>query len=342
MRWLKKVLGQTGRKAAEERCTKGYIAAREGRLDDAQRLYDDAVDADPTLAVAAFNAGQTALERYNRDVASLDAAARNQRLRTALQHLEKALVIDDTHAPSWRAVARVQERLGDVVAAYDSWGRVERRLTPSPVVDEPGQTVGREPTRELQEERAEARNERLRLKPAADLARAMTTVQDLVGEAIVDPTASMLAVDALLAARDAAAAANVPSPAFLSTVAGTLARKVGQHERARTLFEGALTADPRDLEALRNLATVCLALDDLPAALKASTAAYRLDPIDAGLVCNVGVCHLALATAGTPVPHLAQAREYIDLAKQLSPKDPIVLRAVAAVADAERAAASTG
>ncbi|HEY1098089.1 MAG TPA: hypothetical protein VGF99_04145, partial [Myxococcota bacterium] len=189
MRWLKKVLGQTGRKAAEERCTKGYIAAREGRLDDAQRLYDDAVDADPTLAVAAFNAGQTALERYNRDVASLDAAARTQRLRTALQHLEKALVIDDTHAPSWRAVARVQERLGDVVAAYDSWGRVERRLTPAPAVDEPGQTVAREPTREQQEERAQARNERLRLKPAADLARAMATVQDLVGEAIVDPTA---------------------------------------------------------------------------------------------------------------------------------------------------------
>ena len=62
--------------------------------------------------------------------------------------------------------------------------------------------------------------------------------------------------------------------------------------------------------------------------------AYRLDPIDPGLVCNVGVCHLA---AGDVVG----AREFIDLARQMAPKDPIVVRALTALVDAERAAAAT-
>ena len=53
-------------------------------------------------------------------------------------------------------------------------------------------------------------------------------------------------------------------------------------------------------------------------------AAYRLDPLDAGLVCNVGVCHLALGD-------LAQAREFIVLAAAMAPEDPIVIRAAAAL-----------
>ncbi len=343
MRWLKKVLGQTGRKAAEERCTRGYIAAREGRLDEAQRLYDDAVDADPGLAVAGFNAGQTALERYNRDVAVLDAAGRDQRLRQALTHLEHALSVDDRHAPSWRALARVQERLGRVDAACAAWARVEACLGASDVgadvaIDGVVGAPRKEVTREQQQERAEARSERLRLKPGADLVIALAHVQELIGDEIVNADVAAAAVDALLAARDRAAEANVPSPAGLSTVAGSLLRKVGRLEEARGLFDAALVADPRDLEALRNLATVCLNLGDLPSALRASLCAYRLDPGDSGLVCNVGVCHLASWQAGKG--DLVAAREYLDLARQMAAKDPIVVRALAALAEAEKTAAT--
>lgn len=336
MRWLKKALGQTGRKAAEDRCTKGYVAAREGRLDAAQKLYEDAVDADPGLAVAWFNAGQTSLERYNRDAAVLDDAGRQQRLRHALKHLEQGLVVDDRHAPSWRALARVQERLGRVDAACAAWARVEACLGVE--VDNPDGTR-RDVPRELQAERAEARSEKLRLKPAADLALSMALVQELIGDEIVDATQATTAIDALLAARDAGAAVNVPSPPFLLTVAGSLARKVGQLDRARSLFEAALVADHRDLEALRSLATVCLSAGDLPAALRASMSAYRLDPVDPGLVCNVGVCHLAAHQAGK-AGELVAAREFIDLARQMAPKDPIVVRALGALVDAERAAAA--
>jgi tetratricopeptide (TPR) repeat protein len=322
VRWLKKALGLAGRKAAEDLCMKGYIAAREGRLDDAQRHYDDAVAADDTLAVAAFNAGQTALERYNRDAAALDDAGRRARLEVARNRLEKAVAVDDAHAPSWRALARVRERLGDVAGAVLAWERVEQHLH----VDEGA------PVAAVVEARAEARRERARLAPAAALALAVRRARELLASEVVDAAAAGVAVDALLAARAAATATSSPLPPGLATLMGCLARRGGDG-RARDLLDEAVAADPRDLEAVRNLATLCLASGDFPAALRASQAAYRLDPVDAGLVCNVGVCHLALARAADVVDEeqLARAREFIDLARQLSPKDPIVLRAVAAL-----------
>jgi len=337
VRWLKKALGMTGRKAAEDLCTRGYVAAREGRLDAAQKLYDEACDADPTLAVAWFNAGQTSLERFNRDVATLDAAGRAERLRTAAAHLSRGLDGDANHMPSWRALARVHERLGRLDAAFGAWGRVEACLgMANPDVDG---AVGSD----LAGARTEARRERARLKTAADLASTTRHVQELIGQDTVDVAVAAAAVEALVAGRataiaeaasaDAAdgadgAAVVVVAP-FLLTLAGTLARKAGDLARARTLLDSAVVEGPRDLEAWRNLATVCLAQGDIAAALKASQTAYRLDPVDAGLVCNLGVCHLAAVDAG--LGSLDEAREYIELAAGLAPKDPIVQRAVAAL-----------
>jgi tetratricopeptide (TPR) repeat protein len=320
VRWLKKALGQTGRKVAEDRCTKGYIAAREGRLDAAQKLYEDAADADDTLAVAWINAGQTALERFNRDSAALSEAERSQRLDQALTFLVRAVASDDTHAPSWRALARVQERLGQVENAEASWARVERCLLAG----------GGELSPEDRDGLAVARTERQRLKPAAELASTLQAATTLLGAADLEIEAATAAIDDVLRARDAALDVGLAVPAHTLVVAGGLARKSANLERARTLFEASLVERPRDLEALRNLATVCQGLGDVQAALRASMQAYRLDPTDAGLVCNVGVCHLA---AGA----LTSAREYVDLARQLAPKDPIVLRAVAAVVEAEQA-----
>ena len=342
MRWLKKALGMTGRKAAEDLCTRGYVAAREGRLEVAQKLYDDACDADPTLAVGWFNAGQTALERFNRDAAHLDNAGRAERLRTAAAHLSRALDADENHLPSWRALARVHERLGRLDAAFGAWGRVEACLGTTGL-DEHGHAIdgvrgvadgvadgvsgGVSGGVDVNAARIEARRERARLKNAAALVVATTRVKDLLAD-VHDVAAAVAAaaVDDLLAARDAAD--GEPAP-FVSTQAGALARKAGDVARARELLDGAVASDPRDLEAWRNLATVCLTQADLPAALKASLAAYRLDPVDAGLVCNLGVCHLAAAAAGHG--SLAQAREYIELAARLAPRDPIVVRAVAAL-----------
>jgi tetratricopeptide (TPR) repeat protein len=327
MRWLKKALGLSGRKAAEDLCMRGYVAAREGRLDAAQKLYDDAVDADPTLGVASFNAGQTALERYNRDAHSLDADAKRARLGEAFTHLTRAVDVDADHAPAWRALARVQERLARPADAEAAWARVEKLLA----TQSDGDAADRANAR------TEARRERERLKPAAAVAVAVADVRAHIAAVDLDVEAAVVAIDAAVVAIDAAAAANVVVNAGVMSLLGTLARRA-KHPQARAFFEAAIAADAHDIDAHKNLATICLEIGELPAALRASQAAYRLDPIDAGLVCNVGVCHLAMVEAGQG--DLGQAREYIALAGQLSPKDPIVQRAMSALDRVERARAA--
>ncbi len=320
MRWLKKALGKTGRKAAEELCTKGYIAAREGRLDAAQKLYDDAIDADETLSTAPFNAGQTALERYNRDAASLSDDDKRERLEQAVGYLRRALELDTQHVPSWRALARVYERLNRIDAAYAAWGRVEGLLLAH---------TERELSRDDQEERETARKELTRLKSAAELAIALARVKELASSDDHDLVVAeaAVAIDALLLATDVAVKDGTAAPKGMHTIAGILARKASDTARARALLEQAVAEDARDLEAHKNLATLFLAGDDLAAALRASNAAYRLDPTDPALVCNLGVCHLGLGDVD-------KAAEYIDLAVQMAPKDPIVQRAHKALKEA--------
>ncbi len=323
MRWLKKALGMSGRKVAEDLCTKGYVAAREGRLDAAQKLYDDAVDADPTLAVASFNAGQTALERYNRDAATLSADVKRARLAEALAHLRRAVDVDGDHAPSWRALARVYERLAKPADAAAAWGRVEVALAN----DSDGDAA------ERQAARNEARRERERLKPAADVANAIDDVRAAIAAADIDEAAASAAIDVAVAAIAAAAGTDTVVSPGVNSLLGTLGRRV-KHPQTRGFFEAAIAANAGDIEAHKNLATICLEAGELGAALKASVAAYRLDPVDAGLVCNVGVVHLAMVEAGQG--DLSAAREFITLAGQLSPKDAIVQRALVALERVER------
>ena len=382
VRWLKKALGMTGRKAAEDLCTKGYVAHREKRLDAAQKLYEDAFDADETLTVAAFNAGQTALERYNRDVDNLDDAARWQRLQHARGWLERTLEVDPRHGKAWRALARVDERLGRFDAAQAAWTRAEACLVP----EDGGEIVDSESDRNLEAERAEARREQARLKPAADLQRALVQARELQRDGATAPTpahrsavADADANDDADAADDAddhdgaprndaeegadeapqtdeerlaqarVAAAEVlirvaecygedPLPGVenlddgIFTLAGLLLRKAGLLEEAASHFRRAVEEDRKDLEAWKNLATVVQASGDMKGALQAATSAFKLAPSDAGLVCNVGVCHLALGD-------LEEAAEFIAIAKGLAPKDPIIAKASAALAAAQRASA---
>ncbi|MDP2343697.1 MAG: tetratricopeptide repeat protein [Deltaproteobacteria bacterium] len=309
MKWLKKALGKTGRKVAEDLVTKGYVAAHEGRLEAAHKLYLDAVDADDTLAVAFFNAGQVELELFNRDHSMA-------RLSSAAAHLQRGLALDAAHAPSWRTLARVQERQGQFAAAVDAWLQVRARLATA----EPAGPFSQERGKDIEEARREAE----RLRPWAELEQALTSARAALG-ADVDVAAASLALSSLEEIWERSAAAGVAEPPRLLTLLGALARKIAEVEQARAYFEAAIAGDKHDLEALKALATICLEQGDLKAALTSSMAAYRADPVDAGLVCNVGVCHLALG-------ELAAAREFIELAAGMAPKDPIVARAVAALA----------
>ena len=77
---------------------------------------------------------------------------------------------------------------------------------------------------------------------------------------------------------------------------------------------------PQYTDAHRELATIYLQLGKLDAALKNSLAAYKTDPANPGLVCNVGVCYLSLG-------QLTEAEEYIHMAKDMDRDDPIIVNA---------------
>lgn len=325
MNWLKKAIGKatgrTGRKHAETLVTRGYVAIREGRLDDALAAFVDATFADETLATAFFDAGTTELLRYNRDAAALSDDEKDARLAAAARWLDRAVALDEFHAPSWRALARVRERQGALVAGHAAWTTVVALLTPADgvVVDT---ASGDGPAAAL----AEARREQARLQPHARLHEALAQARDALsidGDDVAR-VARQAALDGLLGAWATAQTAGVAEPRHLYALAGSLARKSGDAEHARRLLDEAVRRDKHDVEAWKELATVCMASGDLRAALAASLAAYREDPVDAGLVCNVGVCHLALGD-------VEKAAEFVELARGMAPDDAIVQRAVAAL-----------
>jgi tetratricopeptide (TPR) repeat protein len=337
MKWFRKAIGKatgrTGREYAETLVTRGYVASREGRLDDALAAFVEACDADETLAIAHFDAGTAELQRFNRDAHALDATSRAARLDAAERWLERAVALDEHHAPAWRALARVRERKGALVAAHAAWTTVVALLLPAgggaghdAATHQRPDDGFRAADDEVSVALVEARREQLRLQPAARLQEALGKARAALGGADDEGSRAtrQLALDGLWLAWSTAEAASVPQPPHLFALAGALARKAGDLPRARALLDDAVRHDKHDLEAWRELATVCMATGDLKAALAASLAAYRQDPVDAGLVCNVGVCHLALGDR-------AQAAEFLELARGMAPDDPIVARALAAL-----------
>ncbi|OGQ23058.1 MAG: hypothetical protein A2138_24575 [Deltaproteobacteria bacterium RBG_16_71_12] len=293
------------RHKAERLVTEGYVHFREGRLDDALARYEAARKADHGLAVAHLDAGLCRLDLYNRDAAGKDTAAREQALACAAEALDAAVAHDPTSWRGWRALANVRERRQQWAAAEEAWAKV--------VLHAPDDGT----------ERAEAKRAGAALahKAAADRAR-----QGALAALREGASADAQRAAAAALAHFLDMASIVPRARAL---AGTLWRRAGELSEARPLLEAAVAEDGDDVEALRELASVCLAQGDLDAALRASLDAYRRQPTDAGLVCNVGVCHLGLGA-------LDEAAEYLDIAQRLDPGDPIIVRAKEALARAER------
>lgn len=308
MSWFKRALGgKKGRDKATALVTQGYVHAREGRLDEARKLYEAAVDADDTFAVAHLNLGLCRLDLLNRDAATLGEDERVDALDRVASALERALSLDSMAWMGWRALARVEERCARWARAEEAW----QKLVDTAPRDNPAVGAEAKEARDALKARAHADRVRRRAMVALD---AEATPEER--------TAALAALVPLL--DDASMAAFLPHGASL---AGTLARRAGDRAQARTLLERAAAADRTDVDALKELASVCMEDGDLARALTVSIDAHREMPSDAGLVCNVGVCHLGLGDVD-------KAEEYIDLAWRLEPKDPIVLRAKDALAKA--------
>jgi tetratricopeptide (TPR) repeat protein len=125
MSWFKRALGgKKGRDKATALVTQGYVHAREGRLDEARKVYESAVDADETFAVAHLNLGLCRLDLLNRDAASLDEEARVVALDHIASSLERALQLDPLAWMGWRALARVEERCARFARAEEAWQKL--------------------------------------------------------------------------------------------------------------------------------------------------------------------------------------------------------------------------
>lgn len=291
------------RKKAERLVTEGYVHFKEGRLDDALHRYDAARKADPGLAVAHLDAGLCRLDLYNRDAPTLERAAREHALTLAAEALEAAVAHDPTSWRGWRALANVRERRQQWAAAADAWAKV----------------VTHAPTEGNERAEAQRAGNAIAHQAAADRARQGAVAALKEGATVEAQRAAAAALAPFLEERTIVPRARA--------LAGTLLRRAGELTQARALLAAAVADDTDDVEALRELASVCLTQGDLAAALTASLDAYRREPTDPGLVCNVGVCHLGLGA-------LDEAAEYIDIAQRLDPKDPIIVRAKEALARA--------
>lgn len=317
MSWLKKVLGGKGanREKATKLVTEGFVHAREGRLDAALRSYERALDEDDAFAVAWLNLGLSRLDVLNRDLGALDLDARAGALDRIAGALERALELDGAPIVGWRALARVSERRGAFARAEDAWACVETLAG----VDSAETTEARKARHALARR---ARAERVRARALAALGRE------------AQPPEQMAALAELKAVLEHPLDDDgTPLMMRGAALAGTLARRAGDRASARALLETAVSEDATDLDALRELASTCIDDGDLARALHVSMVAYRASPADAGLVCNVGVCHLAMGD-------LVEAAEFIELAHRLDPRGPIVARAREALARAQASSSS--
>jgi tetratricopeptide (TPR) repeat protein len=303
--WLKKALGKSGRAEAERLVTEGYVAARGGRHDDAERAYVAAIEADPTLAVAHLDAGLACLDRFNRQRADLDDKSTIALLQRIAAHLEQAIACQADLVAAWRALGHVRQRLGDDVGAEAAWGAVLQHLPSDPAHHEARATA----TRQLAAVRLGASQQRLWKQVNLALQPDASSDDQLHAFTELDATLKMT-IDASW-------------PPRIGLAAVQLGRRCGQLERARAHALQLVSINDRDGEALHELATLCQLQNDLAGALHWAMRAYRSDPLHAPYVCNVGVCHLGLGET-------AKAREYLDIARGMAPDDPIILRAHAA------------
>jgi tetratricopeptide (TPR) repeat protein len=308
MRWLTKILPQKQKRvdpeAAARHLARGVALAHKGQLEGALEAYREAQQAHPDEPLAWLNEGLALQDLYNRRSSDLEDEERAERLRAIEAAAATAVRLDPGQVIGWRTLGHVARRLGDYVRAEESFREVISRA-------DDGFPHLEEAERELKS--VSARAERQRIFRRA-VALALHRDADLT-----DARELMETLQPLLLHPEA------PTAGFWA--AGVLMRRLEDKATARELFEVCVERSPRHLDARRELATLCMQAGDVDKALEHSLEAYREDPSNPALVCNVGVCHLALG-------NLAQAEEFLHMARGLAPNDPIVQRALSALAGA--------
>jgi tetratricopeptide (TPR) repeat protein len=308
MSWLKKLLKGRDPKRAEALISQGLAHYREGRFQEALKAYEAAAQADEENAVAHLNHGLCLLDLYNLTASEMDADTQAAHLEATRASLQAAIEKNGTLLAAYRALGHVLRRLGKHAEAAAAFQQV--------LDDAPADFEHRSEVAKALAEASRRANEAEALAVARALAIRNVDDEDA-------PEASAAEVDEALKNLAPALAAGEPTTELM-WVTGVLRRKQGRLDDARAWFERLLEESPRHLEAHRELASIHMKSGDAKAALVHSRVAYEEDPSNPGLVCNVGVCHLSLGD-------FAQAREFLEMARGMDPKNPIIANAWAAL-----------
>ena len=298
MSWFKKLIGKPSPAESAQRVADGVILARRGKSEQALLAYQEAIRLDPGNAVAHLNAALAQQDIFNRDLGHFEEEAQKQKLLEIQQSLDKALALAPESHIAWRVAAYVARKQGHVVEALDAF---ERTLEFAP---------------EGFEHRDEVEQALQQVRPLAERERILRRAMDVAARNDVVPQESAEALTNLETHLEAAEA----KPDWF-WAAGVLSRHVGNAEQAKKHFALCLEMERHHSHAHRELATLYMRDGQLEQALHHSLEAYREDPSNPALVCNVGVCFLE-------VGDLEQAGEYLHLARDMAPSDPIIGRAI--------------
>lgn len=325
MSFWKKLFTRQDRPRAEKLLEKGFIHAKKGRLKEALVAYEQSAAADETFAHAWLNQGLTLQDQYNARAGKMTRDEAAERLAAIAERLERAVELDVGLYQGWRCLGHVSRRLQRYARAETCFDNVLQYAPPD------------------FEHRGEAKKQLKAVRWRAEQQRGLERVKDLAAdtEAKAEPMQAALDEiqrlqekkpdeadddggtlkgDSLVGGKRKEAKQALVIDAPSRWAMAVLQRRLGDNDAARASLLAVLEDEPNHLGAHRDMATLALAAGELDLALIHSMAAYREDPVNAGLVCNVGVCHLSLG-------RLNEAGEFLKMALDLDPKDPIVVKA---------------
>lgn len=320
----------------------GYVLARTGKLTPALEKYDAACALAPTLGVAFLNRAFCRQDAFNLKARTWSPDEKTATLVQIADDLERAVELLPDELAAWRCLGHVSRRLCRYTRADLAFAALEERAP----ADYPHKSeIARERRAiapKVGKERALDAVRALVVERDAteeEIARALTAMAPLVDEARAafaeakraeakraELSTSQPATRAPDAKGDDAPVVDdgLLLPIDVLVAVGVLARRAGDLVRAAETLSFVIDVDKENPDAHRELSTIAALAGNAEAALRHAEAAYRADPSNAALVCNVGVAYLALG-------RLAPAEEFIAIAKDMAPKDPIVLRAWSAL-----------
>ena len=290
------------RAQADRRVDEGVVFFEAGELDRAVSCYEEAILWAPEHEWAHANLGLSLVDQYNTSFEDWPDERRKAHLTLALDTLSHAIELGAKRVAVFRAFGHLHWRLGHYQKAANAFEKALGLLVEDDAKEEC----------EVLESYLEE------LRPAIDKAVQVGQVLNVVNNSKADQEECQYALSLVTHFLE-----EEEDIQFL-WLAGVLQRRVGDLKSAKANFLKILAHKESHLESHRELAQIFLHEETFELALEHSMAAYRLSPRDAGLVCNVGVCHLALENRD-------KAQEFIELAHGMEPHSPIINKALDAL-----------